>query len=362
VADLSNGDVIASAVVEAKLRCTGLPRLHSLAHFCAGIALVLLSVTCATANDSAVELAVGGITFTQSQDVSMEEEVLTITPDTVTVRYRFMNNAPSPVTLTVGFPLPDIDLSDTDTLYAIPGADPVNFVEFRTKVDGKPIKFDVVQRAKLGTKDVTAAVRGAGLPVLLLGSDAQRHLATLSPDIQAKLVQDGLLVPWGTTETGAQLFGPAWSVSTSFTRKQVFPANQEVVVEHRYKASLGASQDTILRKALRGTDGMAESIERYRREYCLPGDFFTGLDKLAGSDPANTKKLQERRIDYVLRTGANWAGPIKSFRLVVDKGRVDRLVSFCFDNVKKVSPTAFEASAENFVPTRNLKILLIGRY
>jgi hypothetical protein len=319
-------------------------------------------MTLAAANDSAVELAVGGITFTQSRDVSMEEEVLTITPDNVTVRYRFRNNAPSPVTLTVGFPLPEIDLSDTDTLYAIPGSDPVNFVGFKTKVDGKPITFDVVQRARLGTRDVTATVRGAGLPVFLLGSDAQRYLTTLAPDAQDQLVRDGLLVPWGTSETGAQLYGPAWSVSTSFTRKQVFPPNQEVVVEHRYKTSLGASQDTILRKALRGTDGIAETIERYRRDYCLPGDFFSGVDKLAGSDPANTKKLQERRIDYVLNTGANWAGPIKSFRLVVDKGRVDHLVSFCFDNVKKVSPTVFEASAENFVPTRNLKILLVGRY
>jgi len=335
--------------------------LFSRTGLCASIGFTVASATLTMANDSAVELAVGGITFTQSQDVSMEEEVLTITPDHVTVRYRFKNNAPSPVTLAVGFPLPDIDLSDTDTLYAIPGSDPVNFVEFKTKVDGKPIKFEVVQRAKLGTKDVTAMVRGAGLPVLLLGADAQRHLAALSPGVQDRLVADGLLVPWGTSETGEQLFGPAWSVSTAFTRKQVFPASQEVVVEHRYKTSVGASQDTILRKALRGTDGMAGEVERYRRDYCLPGDFFTGLDKLAGSDPANTQKLQERRIDYVLKTGANWAGPIKSFRLVVDKGRVDRLVSFCFDNVKKISPTAFEASAENFVPARDLKILLVGR-
>lgn len=341
---------------------------HSSSYFVAtpglalGAGLFLASTATATANDSAVELAVGGITFTQSQDVSMEEEVLTITPETVTVVYRFVNQTPSPVTLTVGFPLPDIDLADTDTLYAIPGSDPVNFVEFKTKIDGKPIKFDVIQRARLGAKDVTGIVRGAGLPIFLLGSDAQRYIAGLPPESREKLAREGLLVPWGTSETGERLLGPAWSVSTTFTRKQVFPAGQQVVVEHRYKTSLGASQDTILRKALRGTDGMAEAIERYRREYCLPADFFGGLDKLAGSDPSNTSKIQERRIDYVLKTGANWSGPIKNFRLVVDKGRVDRLVSFCFDNVKKLSPTAFEASVENFVPTRDLKILLIGRY
>lgn len=328
--------------------------------FCA--ALGLASARSALANDSAVELAIGGITFTQSHDVSMEEEVLTISPDRVNVRYRFINNAPAPVTLTVGFPLPEIDLADTDMIYAIPGSDPVNFVGFKTKVDGKVVKFDVVQRARLGGRDVTGLVRGAGLPVFLLGSSAQASIAGLAPGVRERLVEDGLLIPWGMSETGDRMYGPAWSVTTLFTRKQVFPAGREVIVEHAYKTSLGGSQDTILRRALRGTDGMADALEHYKRDYCLPDDFFKGIDKLAGPDPANAYRVQERRIDYVLTTGANWSGPIKNFRLVVDKGRVDRLVSFCFDHVRKISPTLFEATAENFVPTRDLKILLVGRY
>jgi hypothetical protein len=340
----------------------GLPSFASRTGIRAFLGFVLVWPTQAMANDSAVELTVGGIFLTRSPDLSLEDEVLTITPDDVTVRYRFKNNASAPLSTTIGFPLPDIDLADTDTLYAIPDSDPVNFVGFKTKIDGKPVGFVVVQRAKLGAKDVTATIRKAGLPVLLLGVDAQRHLSVLSPDVQNRLVETGLLVPWGSSETGARLFGPAWSVSTSFTRKQVFSPNQEIVVEHRYKTSLGASQDTILRKALRNSDNMGETIERYRHDYCLPADFFSGIDKLAGADPANTRKLQERRIDYGLTTASGSTEPIKNFRLVVDKGRTDRLVSFCFDNVKKTSPTRFEASAENFVPTRNLKILIIGKY
>jgi hypothetical protein len=324
--------------------------------------LLLVPAEIAPANDSAVELAVGGVTFTQSQDVSMEEEVLTITPENVTVLYRFLNQTKAPVTLTVGFPLPELDLSQQDALYAIPSSDPVNFVDFKTKVDGKAINFDVVQKARLGGKDVTAAIRGAGLPILLLGGDVQARIAALLPEVRARLVKDGLLVPAGSNEKGEKMFGPAWSVVTYFTRKQVFPPGQAVAVEHRYKTSLGTSQDTILRKALRNSDGMAEMLDRYRKDYCLPEDFFGGVDKLAGGDPANSAGLQERRIDYVMKTGANWAGPIKSFRLVVDKGRADHLVSFCFDNVKKISPTAFEAKVENFVPARDLKVLLIGKY
>ena len=39
--------------------------------------------------------------------------------------------------------------------------------------------------------------------------------------------------------------------------------------------------------------------------------------------------FSEQRIDYILRTGANWAGPIRDFRLIVDKGDAGSLVSFC---------------------------------
>ena len=74
------------------------------------------------------------------------------------------------------------------------------------------------------------------------------------------------------------------------------------------------SQDTVLRKGLRQNKGMEREVERYRNEYCIQPAFLTGLDKLSGGTEANTGKLQERRIAYRLKTGANWAGPIKDFR------------------------------------------------
>src|SRR5215510_12117457 len=95
--------------------------------------LVLAASPGARANDSAAELSVGGLTFTRSADVSMESEELTITPETVTVKYQFLNKSANPVTLTVAFPLPDIDLGEADN-YAFPVGDPNNFVGFETKV------------------------------------------------------------------------------------------------------------------------------------------------------------------------------------------------------------------------------------
>src|SRR5437588_5286061 len=91
------------------------------------LSALLFGVLCAPAlaNDSTAELSVGGLVFTRNADISMESEELTITTDQVSVRYVFLNQSQNPVTVTVAFPLPDIDLSEAEN-YAIPTNDPVN--------------------------------------------------------------------------------------------------------------------------------------------------------------------------------------------------------------------------------------------
>lgn len=69
--------------------------------------------------------------------------------------------------------------------------------------------------------------------------------------------------------------------------------------------------------------------------------------------------LFEKRIAYVLKTAANWAGPIGDFRMTVDKGAPDSLVSFCAEGVKKIGPTLFEVRHENFTPTQDLHVLIL---
>ena len=118
---------------------------------CAALSLVA-AATCweaasspSLANDTSAELAIGGLTFTKNADVSMESEDLTITLDTVTVRYTFLNRSTKPVTLTVAFPLPDINLADASNA-AFPVGNPLNYVGFSTKIDGKVFEW--------GPKDV----------------------------------------------------------------------------------------------------------------------------------------------------------------------------------------------------------------
>src|SRR5262249_40904415 len=148
---------------------------------------------------------------------------------------------------------------------------------------------------------------------------------------------------------GRQQYAPGWVVKTSAVRQQVFPPARSVTVEHQYRPSTGSSPDTILRASLRRSSALSQEFARYRKEYCIQHSFLAELDKRAGSGEANTVKLQERRISYVLKTGANWAGPIRSFKLTIDPGGSDRLVSFCPGQLKASSPGGtLEYTASDF--------------
>jgi hypothetical protein len=87
------------------------------------------------------------------------------------------------------------------------------------------------------------------------------------------------------------------------------------------------------------------------RKYCVDEDLLARLAKAKSI-------LSQWSIDYVLKTGANWAGPIKNFRLVVDKGSPDSLVSFCGQGVRRIGPTQFEMKTD-FTPQQNLAVLIL---
>ena len=133
------------------------------------LAGALVLPTAAFPNDSAAELSIGGLRFTRTNEIAIDSEELRISMDRVNVRYQFTNVAGKPVTLTVAFPLPDIDLAEAENI-ALPSNDPVNFVDFETKIDGVPAKFSINQRALVGEKDVSGVLGRFKLPLLPIGS------------------------------------------------------------------------------------------------------------------------------------------------------------------------------------------------
>jgi hypothetical protein len=162
------------------------------------------------------------------------------------------------------------------------------------------------------------------------------------------------------SDSGRPNYSFGWTVKTSAVRQQTFPFDHSVSVEHRYRPSVGSSADTILRKPLRQNKALAAEIGRYRTEFCVSDSFLAAVDKLAGN--SNKPTIQERRIGYILSTGANWGGPIKNFKLTIDPGAADRLVSVCTGSLKAASPNGLEFTATDFRPNGDLKVLFVGKF
>ena len=157
---------------------------------------------------------------------------------------------------------------------------------------------------------------------------------------------------------------PNWQVQAHVTREQVFPAGKTMVVEHSYKPVIGGSVGGMLERASRKEQG----FKGYAAAYCIDQSFIKGFDKRRCSRRKESDGNEvdqfyvEHWLDYVLKSGANWKGPIKDLRLVADKDKPGNLLSLCMTGVRKISPTQFEVRKTNFEPTQDIRILIAEFY
>jgi Domain of unknown function (DUF4424)/YARHG domain len=292
----------------------------------------------AKANDSSAELATGGLVFIKNNDIQMLSEDLFISTEETRVRYRFLNKSNADIVSLVAFPLPDLKMDPDDDVTEIPTNDPINFVGFATTVDGLQVRANVEQKVYVNGRDQTQALTRLRVPLSPYRS--QDAIGKLSASDKRGLARLGLI-----NEDGV----PLWTLKTTFYWQQRFPSGRETVIEHHYKPSVGGTvgvDSSIMAQSLKDED---------HRKYCADADFIRELAK----DKRNN--FGERRIDYILKTGANWSGPIREFSLVVDKGAPDSLVSFCGQGVKQVGPTQFEMRKVDFTPTENIAVLFLRR-
>lgn len=323
--------------------------------------LPLLAATPVFGNDSSAELATGGLVMVRNDNIEMRSEDLFISSDEIRVNYRFFNKASADVTVLTAFPMPDITLDHVDANVSIPTDDPENILGFHTKVNGKPVKARVEQKVVAGSVDRTDLLRSLNIPLAPHLAASDEALDRLPRSKWSELVKLGLaeVEEYDVGKGMEKHLRARWTLKTTYFWEQTFPAASTTEIEHRYRPSVGMSTRTSLGEpSLAKEDWNAE----YRRKYCMDRDFMSAIErarKRAGIEFG--APFAEQRISYVLTTGANWAGPIGDFRLVVDKGAPDSLVSFCAQGVKKVAPTRFEWRQTNFTPTADLHVLILKR-
>ena len=317
-------------------------------------ALAALAAAClaapVAANDTTASMGAGGLVLQRTDGIVMRSEDLFVSAAEIRVRYAFFNRTDRDISTIVAFPLPDIvGGHEGDVALSDPGD-----LEFSTTVDGRRVATEVEQKALKDGADHTALLRGFGVPLSPYDDAVRDTLAALPRDRIERLIELGLVEDRGYADsTGTTVdLAPLWTLKTTHYWTQVFPAGEVLAVDHRYVPAIGGTAGSAFGDPdLAGSEWLNEEAARY----CADDAFV---------DAARRKRergdyLTETWIDYVLTTGANWAEPIGDFRLVIDKGSAGNLVSFCGEDVRRISPTQFEMRRRNFTPDRDLAVLIL---
>lgn len=319
--------------------------------------LAVLLPAAARANDSTGFQTTTGIELATTDAIRMVSEDLRIGLAAVRVDYVFRNVTADPVETLVAFPLPDLDLSQGYTApnwnFPVRGDD---FLGFRLWIDGAETRPALERRAFLGDREVTEEVATAGALgfVPWAGADYDALAAALDPQAAARLRAAGLLAAGETDDT------PQWTLRTKYWWRQTFPPGRDVAVRHEYRpfvgqAIIGRASETDARGPvgrLIGDDPAGAD------RYCLDAGTRRALAAAEAREPGHPMPFIAAELAYILTTARNWRGPIGRFRLTLDKGDPANILSLCWDGLRKTGPTTFESVKQDFVPDRDIRLLL----
>jgi hypothetical protein len=308
--------------------------------------------------DSSAELATGGLVFVQNPDLQMRSEELYVSPSEIRVTYHFFNSGKQDVTDLVAFPMPDVTIANQDAMVAIPALDPQNFLAFTTTANGQPVTAQVEQKAFVKDTEQTALLQQLKVPLAPQLQETYDALDAVPQAQWADLVNLGLVEALQYDDgTGKKPhLEPRWTLKTTYSWQQIFPAQQEIVIQHRYQPSVGESVETQI-----GNPNYPVPPD-YRQKYCLDDAFLAAAGHAwQEANRTNSRQLAEERIDYILKTGENGTAAIPDFTATIDKGDTNALVSFCATGAQKLGPTQQQIHLTNFTPTSDLYVVILTK-
>jgi len=349
----------------------------------------------AVANDTTATVTPSGIEYTTNPNVSIDEEILTISEDKIEVLYRFTNHSDKDLLLDVAFPLPpapfDDDSSslrvfpiwdesylsyiflDHNPLIKIPNTEVSNmnlfnlmqkgkapFINFERKVNGESYGFNYRITAKTREgKDITEMLTNNNIPLsatFLAGFMEEGKLAQ-DKRLKDKLEKMQLLDAKGL---------PIWRNQTTYFWQQNFPAKKTIHVSHTYSPHPGQFFLILPKKGQSAQDIKFEHRDLEDKKlsnYCQSDTLKQFLDEeikhsLLQNIQDEPKYLRVLEIDYILTTANNWKGPIKKFTLNIIPPANAKLAHNCEVQLQK-QEEKYVYTKHNFTPSQDLKILFV---
>ena len=311
-----------------------------------------LPASTTVANTTTANLVAGGLIFARTDKIEMRSEDLFVSEAEIRVRYVFRNISPDDVTSLVAFPMPDI-VFQHHTWVEIPEPESENFLDFRTVVDGQAVKTDLDRRVLSANIDRTRLLQDLGIPLMPFSKAANEALNALPADKRDLLITLGLVTPNVTIQGKPSIMPSDWMLKTTYSWTQAFPAGKDVVIEHRYRPSVGTDNMQIITTSPPDRWQRAAKTE-LTHKYCVDRQFLDVAEKSHG-------QYDEIFLSYILETGANWARPIGDFTLTIDKGAAGSFLGTCERDLRQVGPTTFRVNRKNYLPKGNLEIVIMKR-
>lgn len=164
-----------------------------------------------------------------------------------------------------------------------------------------------------------------------------------SNPMKFKLLVDGREQPFKTEKKRTEVRKGEGTLWITHHWEQVFPKDRSITITHEYVPVAGG----FFTPTGRGDDRFEHEMADL---YCVGPKLMrvlTGEQQFVWA------------VHYILTTGANWKGPIGTFKLTIVKDSSKDKVSVCIPDTRRTSPTTFEVSRRDFVPKQDLKILFI---
>ncbi len=323
------------------------------------LGLSVISPTKLDANDSAAEVAAGGIQLRKEARISMEKERLTISLDMVTVEYEFLNTTDQDITTEVAFPTPPYDYG-FDSYYGV-----YKLSDFRVWVDGHEVKYQVEAKAKFKGADYTDYLQGLGIEIHTFGQlDPLRlpipegywkhsQIEKLSTGAKDELIRVGLL--------DKEYDAPTWTVFRTYHWNQLFPARKILRIRHEYGPVIGfepfqleVTKSEVPHPCI--DTSLEEKLRKEQHKYY----------QLGHNDEAQFNQMAW--VKYILTTANNWLTPIKTFELVVQDAAPDQFhkpisTTVCWDGmVERVDTTKWFSRRLNYVPSSELAVYYLRKF
>ena len=289
------------------------------------------------AGDVTVEIAAGGLIFVNDPLIAIDSLEVLVRPDEIRATYVVKSSAPKPRTILVAFALPDLDMAALgDQQVQLAASQSANFVAATFAADGIPVAVELEQRALAFGLDVSRHLEAARIPLSPTTKAIADRLTRLPPAVKTDLAERGVV------RIEDDRVVPNWTLKTTANWRQTFQPRRPVTVVLTYAPV--AAKAPFASAAL---DGL-------RKSHCIDSATEAAITRRIAAKAGN---VTLGWLSYALTAGSNWAAPLASFRLLIEKPDIDTIVATCRPGLRPVGPTALEWNAIGFSPDEDLHVL-----